>query len=213
MSDSSLIPFGKYKGQPTEILAADPQYMEWLTSQGWVRERFPQLYTLIINNFGETADTPEHNALQARFLDESLCIQVAHMVWDCFHLESIPADYINCEFEPEGGGDILIRYREWMKLSNGYWVKVQGPFIVLELKPSMGDDFPGILRSIKRLKTGAYSGARLKCVCIYNAYTGTGASIHDVQRMFASSSVLLASLDDLQSYPTIFSAQPSTHEE
>ena len=30
---SELIPFGKYKGQPVEVLAQDKGYVEWLTAQ------------------------------------------------------------------------------------------------------------------------------------------------------------------------------------
>ena len=66
---SAIIPFGKYKGQPVEVLDGDPQYKDWLCSQAWFREKRGDLYTLIINNFGEAADTPEHNKIQALFLE------------------------------------------------------------------------------------------------------------------------------------------------
>ena len=69
-----IVPFGKYKGQPLEVLRSDPQYCEWLTAQGWFREN--SVYQLIINNFGEPAETPEHNRLQAMFLDNTLCLQL-----------------------------------------------------------------------------------------------------------------------------------------
>jgi hypothetical protein len=35
-----IIPFGKYKGQPIEALAGDPQYVAWLLQQDWFRVRF-----------------------------------------------------------------------------------------------------------------------------------------------------------------------------
>jgi hypothetical protein len=73
MTDSNLIPFGKYKGQPIEALAQDRQYVEWLTAQPWFRERFASLYTVIINNFQEPSETPDHNALQVLFLDDAFC--------------------------------------------------------------------------------------------------------------------------------------------
>jgi hypothetical protein len=37
---SELIPFGKYKGQPVEVLAQDKQNAEWLTAQPWFRVRW-----------------------------------------------------------------------------------------------------------------------------------------------------------------------------
>ena len=68
-----VIPFGKYKGQPVEALAGDKQYCDWLASQPWFRERFQHLHTVIVNNFQQPSDTPEHNALQVLFLDDDYC--------------------------------------------------------------------------------------------------------------------------------------------
>ena len=70
-----VVPFGKYKGQPLEALAADREYLTWLQGQSWFRERYQQIYALIINNFGEVADTPEHNAMQVLFLEDDFCAQ------------------------------------------------------------------------------------------------------------------------------------------
>lgn len=64
-----IIPFGKYAGQPVDVLQADPSYCQWLTGQNWFRERYATINTLIINNFTKPEDTPEHNALQVKFLD------------------------------------------------------------------------------------------------------------------------------------------------
>ncbi|MGH6689751.1 MAG: hypothetical protein ACREF4_03605 [Gammaproteobacteria bacterium] len=64
-----LVPFGKYKGQPVERIAEDKDYAEWLLAQDWFKNRFGPLYTVVINHGQEPVDTPEHNALQARFLD------------------------------------------------------------------------------------------------------------------------------------------------
>lgn len=77
---TDLIPFGKYKGQPLEVIASDRGYCDWLLAQAWFVERYPQIHTLVINNFGEPSETPEHNALQIRLLDEAFraqCTEVA----------------------------------------------------------------------------------------------------------------------------------------
>lgn len=66
----NLVPFGKYKGQPVEVLESDPGYVEWLMQQPGIREKYPQLVQIIVNNFGEPEETPEHNQMQARFLQE-----------------------------------------------------------------------------------------------------------------------------------------------
>ena len=65
-----VVNFGKYRGQPIEILASDRGYCDWLMAQPWFRERYQNLYTVIINNYQQPSETPEHNALQALFLDE-----------------------------------------------------------------------------------------------------------------------------------------------
>jgi hypothetical protein len=75
-----IISFGKYKGQPAEVLLNDPQYTARLESQGWFRDRYPSLHTLIINSGAEPSETPEHNRLQARLLDRGFCIKLAAIV-------------------------------------------------------------------------------------------------------------------------------------
>lgn len=64
------VPFGKYKGQPMSVLAADLNYCQWLMAQDWFSKSQPTVYNLIVNNFVKPEDTPEHNGFQARFLDK-----------------------------------------------------------------------------------------------------------------------------------------------
>jgi len=68
-----IITFGKYKGQPVEILEQYPQYVEYLMKDNWLKNNHPYIYQIVINNFCEPNDTPEHNALQARFLNNDFC--------------------------------------------------------------------------------------------------------------------------------------------
>lgn len=94
MSDD-LIPFGKYRGQPLATLAADKQYAEWLTGQPWFRERYSSLYTVVINNFTQSDDSPEHNVLQARFLDKNFCrafLSLAARAWPITRAKRIAAE-------------------------------------------------------------------------------------------------------------------------
>src|ERR1700758_3853000 len=71
--DSSIVPFGKYKGQPTEIMLADHDYMEWVTSQPGIMKmletRYQAIFNIIMVGAPKTDDTPEHNKLQALFLN------------------------------------------------------------------------------------------------------------------------------------------------
>jgi hypothetical protein len=61
---------GKYKGKPLSVLQNDTGYVDWLLTKPWLKEKYPTLYTVIINNFNKPDDTPEHNLLQADFLKD-----------------------------------------------------------------------------------------------------------------------------------------------
>lgn len=65
-----VVPIGKYKGATVaELLVRDPAYVEWITSQGWFAQRFAEVHAAIISRGAGTDDTPEHNQLQARFME------------------------------------------------------------------------------------------------------------------------------------------------
>lgn len=81
MPKQEIIPFGKYRGQPLEVLASDKSYLDWLTAQDWFRSKFGNLYTIVVNNFSQPQDTPEHNKLQAKFLDDEYCLKFAYACW------------------------------------------------------------------------------------------------------------------------------------
>ena len=62
---SEIVPFGKYKGQPIEALAQDKSYLEWLSAQDWFRERYANIYTLVLNNFAEPSESTRLNRSKA----------------------------------------------------------------------------------------------------------------------------------------------------
>jgi hypothetical protein len=69
-----IIPFGKHKGATVaDVLATDPQYAEWMLGQAWFAERFAELHAALLTRGAGTDDTPEHNAIQARFMDPLFC--------------------------------------------------------------------------------------------------------------------------------------------
>lgn len=78
---AEIVPFGKYKGQPAEVLIADEDYRDWLTSQPWFRERYAVLYQTVINYGGEPQDSPEHNEMQVSFLDDQRCLRLACILY------------------------------------------------------------------------------------------------------------------------------------
>lgn len=78
---NEVVPFGKYKGQPVEILRADDDYCQWLMGQDWFRIKFGNIYQTIINYGGEPQESPEHNELQASFLDDARCFRLARLLY------------------------------------------------------------------------------------------------------------------------------------
>jgi hypothetical protein len=69
-----VVPFGKYKGRSVAELAADDGYREWVLAQPWVRERYTVFYNVLVQGTPPPQDSPEHNEMQARFLDEAWCL-------------------------------------------------------------------------------------------------------------------------------------------
>lgn len=201
MSDS-LIPFGKYKGQPIEAIAEDRNYVEWLTAQAWFREKHRNLYSIVINNFCEPSETPEHNAIQARFLDEEFRLKFVSVaiprVWwyaqadgemvekaiawaasldnrDIARLKISNRRLLrisNPRFE-NNGRDVELRYTAGLDfgVSDVIGGSVPnfciGSSLAIEIKPDVGDDFPAILRQMRR------NGSD---ILLTRSYHGTGVS-------------------------------------
>jgi hypothetical protein len=72
-----LVPFGKYKGQPVEVMRADRSYCDWAMAQPGMRERYSSLFTVIVNGgVSPDAPTPEHNRMQLLFRDPDMRLAV-----------------------------------------------------------------------------------------------------------------------------------------
>lgn len=70
-----LVPFGKYRGKPIEAMLQDPAYCEWFMSQPEMKQKYGNVYQVVINNFGEPSETPESNEMQAKFLNTEFRIK------------------------------------------------------------------------------------------------------------------------------------------
>lgn len=53
---TEVVPFGKYKGQPVEVMAADTGYCDWLTGQKWFRGKYRDLYRALRDHGAEPKD-------------------------------------------------------------------------------------------------------------------------------------------------------------
>jgi hypothetical protein len=248
MSDFHVIPFGKHKGKPVEVLAGDPSYKEWLIGQGWFQERHPNLYTIIVNNYGEPTETPEHNNLQGRFLDEGFCLRFldvyspgwgradllkewvqcvdgiekvrSHWRWrhqaasfntlevyDVAWVENFIRDGLAFEKLPitrkitrrefeyssvnrRGVIDVILNgtasiYDLDMRASIG---------VAIELKPSVGDDYPAVLRQMRT------NGA--ECLFLKD-YCGVGVTRTQFVEIFKSAGIRVVFVEEVDPLPPV----------
>src|SRR6516225_5884393 len=76
-----VMPIGKHKGEPVvAVLETDREYCEWLAAQPWFREKYGTTYNVLVNYGGEPQDSPEHNQMQARFLEDGPCLALARVL-------------------------------------------------------------------------------------------------------------------------------------
>jgi hypothetical protein len=219
--DSAIVPFGKYKDQPIEVLLADQNYREWVTSQPglmtMLQIRYPAVFNIITIGAPTTDDTPEHNKLQALFLDhdfqyaflelaqgESVLVsaqkyarekyeaetqvlsdqrtelqqRIDELKDKCFYktelaklrdeLGKVAATVVEpavpiptkITLDFECGYDLALITDYGEKRRRNYAHRVYDPqkckefwfthWFRIELKPQIGDDFPSVLRQMKR---------------------------------------------------------------
>ena len=186
MADSSnVVPFGKYKGQPVEVLRRDAAYVDWCMMQG-IHHQYPMAFGLNVTvnpllMLQEPTETPEHNRYQAMFLDEDFAGDVyrgakgydereSHL--DISFEAGIPA-YWRSRISKAGhqaGG--LADVQLCSRLSHDFPARI-------EIKPVMGDDYPVVLRQMQ---------SNFCNVLYLVSYTGRGATLDQVRQIFASSS-------------------------
>jgi hypothetical protein len=246
--DPNVIPFGKHKGKTIEeVQTFDPQYLDWLTGQPWFRDRFVVLHQTIINRGAEPEETPDHNVLQALFLDDAFCVRVAEVAYGgtfVGEFERRRATRIR-ELEDKRKAKIKQRSDELPKLDDNrskYYVsytiqaldaaivetekeiaeyralghraevvnrqfeqhgidvqfRVDGPLVggdfAIEIKPSVGDDYPAILRQMNVL---LYRWRGTKILFI-ERYIGVGATVDQFEAIFRSADINIVFRDQAQ---------------
>ncbi|MBM9520868.1 hypothetical protein JWG39_13690 [Desulforhopalus vacuolatus] len=238
-----IIPFGKYKGKPIEILMQDEQYANWLKDQSWFREKFSNHYTLIVNNFStEPVDTADHNAMQVKYISADYRMKVAYAVmgdtlfkYNQSHIDEMLPELLK-EFEGDvrshqtlqkklttlnglsfayisgvkfehKGVDVVykVEYGYGKIGSNGHenykvkqavetlWKCNTYRTFRIELKPTIGDDFPQVLRQVK---------ANGSNVIILKEYTGTGATYDEFKKFFESQGLIVLKQSEVEAIAT-----------
>ena len=174
-----IIPIGKHKGKSIEeIRLIEPQYLDWLAAQDWFNKKYSDLIEAIRGG-GQPADTPEHNALQARFLDPQFTTAAVVAAWPSVLVPV--ANDVKIQFEEVT--DVLLKLP-------GYYTKVG-----FEVKPSVGDDYPAIIRQIKiargptQDKFGNLVSPKAVIALLYDKYTGSGVDEATMRKIVEASSI------------------------
>lgn len=205
---NEIIEFGKFKGQPVEVLRQEPQYAEWLMQQPWLKDRYPKIYNVVINNFQEPSETPEHNRLQARFLDEDFVLKVISVLGKqrISHFGS-SYRFVRCEF-----GDLSAKCKP---ISNVKFeeegVDISLSFVIpcaikcffhdfseeleeygnyrIEVKPMLGDDYPAVLREM----------ANKKCnLLIVESFQSAAVDFEQLKKIFKTRSMRIISIEQIE---------------
>lgn len=190
MTNKDVVPFGKYKGQPVAAMQADESYCEWLSNQGWFRDKYTTIHQTIINNFAETTDTPEHNKLQALFLDDDLCFKLVRVL-------NCPLNGVS-EFKTHKR---IFEHKGW---DISFHIDIEhpdmdlDPYFNIEIKPSLDDGFPAILRQMQINVKGIKYQYRNYNVLVFDRFTATSVSLEDIKKIFAASGFHVVQLSEIQ---------------
>ena len=225
--DEKIIPFGKYKGKPVEILATDKNYAEWLIAQSFFKEKHVNLYNVVINNFREPVDTPEHNKLQIKFLKPEYRVKLAYIVNPNlfeYNSEKINREmnkildktddkkseyFLNSLKNPEKNHKYGLYTTRLMRYSTPVFESVDANYCLwygikfdydglnsfnlkrrseywVEIKPTISEDFPSVLRQMKASMPYQYSEFPIDkfFILLVGEYTGTSVSKTDFIEYF-----------------------------
>jgi uncharacterized protein (DUF3820 family) len=201
-----------------ELLTDDPAYLQWLASQDWFRTRFVALHQVIINRGAEPEETPEHNALQVLFLDDDFSRRFFQRLFPDSEAEAHAyferrrrelTDELSNQYAYErkwkeewlaklsassameiqilksfevGGADVELQ----VKFRHG--IELDGPRIRIEIKPAVGDDYPAVLRQMRRAETK---------VLFLEQYTGKGATQEQFIQTFKTANMVVVFRDEI----------------
>ncbi len=204
-NDNKVVPFGKYRGKPIETLAADVKYCEWLSGQDWFKEKYSNIYnTIIVNTIVEPQDSPEHNILQMKFLDNEYCLNVYSKAFNKIMNERQISD-ISFEYY---GYDVYFKIKYKDCDGHGRYSEIH---VVIEIKPSIGDDYPNVLRQMKgniekstrRFNVDGithYSSPldRAEKILIIDKFNATNVTYDQVKQFFAMENIKLVTFAEIE---------------
>lgn len=195
-------PFGKYSGQPLAVVLADRNYTQWALSLADFPIKHPAVFDFIATGGGtvEKDQTPAHNAMQIRFLKPEASEACVRRLAPAVDTEEVkdggalgPVEIDRQTFEHFGWDVYFVSRHRWsfeesLDDWSSYW------HVGIELKPSISEDYPAVLRQVKDrvLRNHATRrGVVDKVVVVTDSFTAKSATLDQVKQMFRSSGVHL----------------------
>lgn len=181
-----IMPFGKYKGHPVEVAQSDESYWQWLQGQDWFRNKFSQLnVTIINNNTAQDQETPEHNQMQSLFSDWTRCkalMTLVHGPFEDFKGTRIRAfEHQNWDLFVSG---VCYQIGPTQEDSSYDTMGSRDKQLLCELKPSLGDDYPSVVRKMRKQLKNSSGLSEPALVLVYKQYNGS-VPIETVSNMFS----------------------------
>jgi len=212
-TDYVKINFGKYKDCDVACLLQDSGYVSWLLAQAWFERSHPDVYKtvkkklasvvvdsslttktsltasgnsdVVGNNStkipGQSQPTPQHNRLQNRFLDPEYSCNFYKLV------TGLAVSQVKVVFEAQHNWDVVITpCNEEIKSGNNYSLsKVRYPTLYIELKTTVGDEYPCVLRKMKEQIRGCQTVLTQAAYAIYiRTYKGESATVEQLKAIF-----------------------------
>jgi hypothetical protein len=135
LNESSPWILKKYKGESIERVLQDKAYCSWLLTQSWFKDSYKEYAEVIMNGFEHSeneSETPEHNKIQAMFLDKDFCLKFFYaaksFIYKNIKEKEGKAEIYNIVFEDKGHDVNMVisfsyidrHYVWWDKREPGY---------------------------------------------------------------------------------------------
>jgi hypothetical protein len=192
----ALVTMGKYKGQPWSALLADTNYFNFISSHPGMRQNIlstmPSNLSIIhMQTPGDKPHpTPRHNAMQNTFLSAEFRLNFVTQILHKSQYGLVDPYCHSYAFEALDGTDVVLTAEE--KTASSYsWLTPNRVKIYIEIKPSLADEYPTVLRTIKGRKKSTPGGI---WVLLIEEFAAESITRKDATRLFRNENILLACL-------------------
>lgn len=236
LSYDSPMPFGKHKGSSMLEVLRDGDYVLWATSQPDIERKWPAVVAFFRAGGAPTHEqdcSPEHNAVQLRFLDPHIVGQVGSYMMQRYDFylprpgritygknkgktycdvwvnsprndQEMPCDlewactpaFGKARFEVSGW-DVVFTVG-WKAECPDHGEQHCGDMakVMVELKPTIGDDYMAVLRQVEQRREVGRVGPGV-CLVLCDHFDSRVAEFSQVVEIYRRSNMVLARWEDI----------------